>query len=114
MARQIVVGGQGCACVTTYGPHGGLESSRTLLRQLQGPAQSLGGVAVRLSRTAFELLDAMHAQAGPFGQGILGEPKREAMLPQERAETVGCLTRLDSPSRHLCALSACRTQASPD
>ena len=109
-----MVGGQCRSFVTTYGPHGGLESSRILLRQLQCPAQSLGGVTVRLRHTAFELLDAMRAQAGPFGQGILGEPKPEAMLPQERAETVGCLARLDFPSGHLHALSRCRSQASPD
>ena len=69
---------------------------------------------MRPRRTAFELLDSVRAQSSPFGQGILCEPKRETMPPQEPTESVGRLARLDFLSGHLHALSLCRSQASPD
>jgi hypothetical protein len=66
------------------------ELIRRIARQFESGHQPLGGIAVRVSRAAFELLDTVHAQSGTFREGLLRQPTRHTVMSQQCAES-GCL-----------------------
>jgi len=67
-----------------------LEAGELGRPQLQHAQEPLNRVGVGTRGAAFEFLDAVHAQPGPLGQQLLGQPRFQTMLPQQISETRGC------------------------
>ena len=62
------------------------EFSFIAARQAKGVHEAIGRVAVRMSCAALELLDGVHAEPGPLGDTLLGEPELQAMGSQQVPE----------------------------
>jgi hypothetical protein len=59
------------------------KSGLVLGRELQCLHQPTGGVAIRVRIAALQLLDAVQAQSGAFGQGFLSQTGRQPVLSEQ-------------------------------
>jgi hypothetical protein len=69
-----------------HGRHRRLKPGLLVSAELKRCDQPLSRVAIRTRGAAFELLDAMHTQASPFGQCLLRQAGRLSMLTEQFAK----------------------------